>query len=97
MKRSGTAAGKGQSKSVARLQSAKSRPWELIRAHLGGADRFRPPRVRDIANLLDTRIETVSRVLQQLNREQAIHVRGNRVRLLTLASSTPGGVFARMT
>ena len=44
----------------------------------------------EIANLLDTRIETVSRVLQQLNREQAIHVRGNRVRLLTLASSTPG-------
>jgi CRP/FNR family transcriptional regulator len=43
----------------------------------------------EIANLLDTRIETVSRVLQQLNREQAIHVRGNRVRLLTLASSTP--------
>lgn len=42
----------------------------------------------EIANLLDTRIETVSRVLQQLNREQAIQVRGNRVRLLTLASST---------
>lgn len=40
----------------------------------------------EIANLLDTRIETVSRVLQQLHREQAIQVRGNRVRLLTLAS-----------
>jgi CRP/FNR family transcriptional regulator len=43
----------------------------------------------EIANLLDARIETVSRVLQQLHRERAIHVRGNRVRLLTLASSTP--------
>jgi CRP/FNR family transcriptional regulator len=39
----------------------------------------------EIANLLDARIETVSRVLQQLHRERAIHVRGNRVRLLTLA------------
>lgn len=43
----------------------------------------------EIANLLDTRIETVSRVLQQLHREQAILVRGNRVRLLTLAGSIP--------
>jgi CRP/FNR family transcriptional regulator, anaerobic regulatory protein len=42
----------------------------------------------EIANLLDTRIETVSRTLQQLNREQAIHVRGNRVRLLTLTADS---------
>lgn len=42
----------------------------------------------EIANLLDTRIETVSRVLQQLHRERAIDVRGDRVRLLTLAQST---------
>lgn len=41
----------------------------------------------EIANLLDTRIETVSRVLQRLNRERAIYVRGNRVRLLTLAGA----------
>ncbi|HEX2494213.1 MAG TPA: cyclic nucleotide-binding domain-containing protein [Steroidobacter sp.] len=40
----------------------------------------------EIANLLDTRIETVSRTLQQLNREQVIHVRGNRVRLVNAAS-----------
>lgn len=43
----------------------------------------------EIANLLDTRIETVSRTLQQLNREQSIHVRGNRIKLLNLAPSPP--------
>jgi CRP/FNR family transcriptional regulator len=40
---------------------------------------------QDIADLLNTRIETVSRVIQQLNREGAIRVRGNQVRLLSLA------------
>jgi len=39
----------------------------------------------EIANLLDARIETVSRVLQQLHREQAIRVRGGKVSLLSLA------------
>jgi CRP/FNR family transcriptional regulator len=39
----------------------------------------------EIANLLDTRVETVSRVLQQLHREAAIQVRGNRIRLMGLA------------
>lgn len=38
----------------------------------------------EIANLLDTRIETVSRTLQQLHRERAIHVSGSRIRLLKL-------------
>ncbi|HKE93455.1 MAG TPA: helix-turn-helix domain-containing protein, partial [Povalibacter sp.] len=42
---------------------------------------------QEIAELLDTRIETVSRVMQQLHREQAIRVRGNRVNLLTLATA----------
>ena len=41
----------------------------------------------EIANLLDMRIETISRTLQQLNREAAIHVRGNRVRLLDLSGA----------
>lgn len=50
----------------------------------------------EIANLLDTRIETVSRVLQQLHREQAIQVRGNRVRLLTLAGSMPPEAASRL-
>lgn len=40
---------------------------------------------QEIANLLDTRIETVSRMMQQLNREHAIRVRGSKVDLLTLA------------
>ena len=40
---------------------------------------------REIASLLDTRIETVSRVLQQLHREQAIRIRGGKVILLSLA------------
>lgn len=41
---------------------------------------------QEIADFLDTRIETVSRVLQQLNREKAIHVRGSRVNLLRLSA-----------
>jgi len=42
---------------------------------------------QEIADLLDTRIETISRMMQQLNREQAIRVRGSRVRLLNLAAA----------
>ncbi len=41
---------------------------------------------QEIANLLDTRIETVSRVMQRLHREQSIQVRGGRVRLLSLTA-----------
>ena len=41
---------------------------------------------QEIANLLDTRIETVSRVLQSLHRARAIHVRGGRVRLESLTA-----------
>lgn len=40
---------------------------------------------QELADLLDTRIETVSRMMQQLNREGAIKVAGNSVKLLTLA------------
>jgi CRP/FNR family transcriptional regulator len=39
----------------------------------------------EMANLLDTRIETVSRILQQLHREQAIQVRGSKVHVGALA------------
>jgi len=39
----------------------------------------------EMANLLDTRIETVSRILQQLHREQAIQIRGSKVHMGTLA------------
>lgn len=38
----------------------------------------------DIANFLDTRVETVSRILQQLHREKAIHVQGSTVELIEL-------------
>lgn len=40
---------------------------------------------QELADLLDTRIETVSRMMQRLNREGVIKVAGNSVRLLTLA------------
>lgn len=43
---------------------------------------------REIADLLATRIESVSRVMQQLHREQAIRVRGSKVNLLGLALPT---------
>jgi len=39
---------------------------------------------QEIAELLDTRIETISRMMQQLNREEAIRVRGSKVQLLGL-------------
>lgn len=46
---------------------------------------FKLPMSRtEIANILDTRVETVSRTLQQLHREGAICVRGSTVELLDL-------------
>lgn len=39
----------------------------------------------EIANLLDTRIETVSRVMRKLHREGVIQVHGNQVRVLELS------------
>lgn len=46
----------------------------------------------DIANLLDTRVETVSRILQQLHRERAIHVHGSTIELIDLARAEPAGL-----
>lgn len=43
---------------------------------------------QELADLLDTRIETVSRTMQQLNRERAIRIRGNSVSLLALADDS---------
>ena len=37
---------------------------------------------QEIADLLDTRIETISRMIQKLNREDVIRVRGSKVNLL---------------
>lgn len=45
---------------------------------------------QELAALLDTRIETVSRMMQRLNREGAIEVAGSSVRLLTLARESGG-------
>ena len=42
---------------------------------------------QEIADLLDTRIETVSRMLQQLHREGEIHLRGSQVTLLGLGEA----------
>lgn len=39
---------------------------------------------QELAELLDARIETVSRMMQRLNRERAISIRGNSVSLLAL-------------
>lgn len=47
---------------------------------------------REIADLLDTRIETVSRVMQQLHREHAIRVHGNAVTLLRLSRAEAAAV-----
>src|SRR5690606_27406245 len=46
---------------------------------------------QEIADLLDTRIETVSRTMQQMNRERAIRVRGGSVSLLSLADAVSAG------
>ena len=43
----------------------------------------------EIADLLDTRIETVSRVMQKLHREGVIEVHGNNVNLLDLSQGEP--------
>lgn len=40
---------------------------------------------QELANLLDTRIETISRLIQRLHRERAIRVEGNLVTILALA------------
>lgn len=42
---------------------------------------------QELANLLDSRVETISRLIQRLHRERLIHVEGNLVTLLALAPS----------
>ncbi len=43
---------------------------------------------QEIANLLDTRIETVSRMIQKLHREKEIEIAGQQVTLLSLKPAT---------
>lgn len=40
---------------------------------------------QEIANLLDTRIETVSRMIQKMRRAREIEIEGQQVTLLSLA------------
>ncbi|HEY0939714.1 MAG TPA: Crp/Fnr family transcriptional regulator [Steroidobacter sp.] len=41
---------------------------------------------QELANLLDARLETISRQIQRLHRERVIHIKGNLVTLLALGS-----------
>jgi selenocysteine-specific elongation factor len=52
----------------ARLTSADEKVWSEMAPLIGGAERFRPPRVRDIATLLALRETDVRRLLKLLGR-----------------------------
>jgi selenocysteine-specific elongation factor len=52
----------------ARLMPADARSWEEIRPHLGGHDRFRPPRVRDVADFMHLPEPEVRRMFKVLGR-----------------------------
>jgi selenocysteine-specific elongation factor len=51
-----------------RLTPADEKIWQKIAPLLGGAERFRPPRVRDIATLLSQREADIRRLLKLLGR-----------------------------
>ena len=51
-----------------RLTPADEKIWQKIAPLLGGAERFRPPRVRDIATLLTQREADIRRLLKLLGR-----------------------------
>jgi selenocysteine-specific elongation factor len=51
-----------------RLTPADEKIWQKIAPLLGGAERFRPPRVRDIANSLSQREADVRRLLKLVGR-----------------------------
>lgn len=51
-----------------RLTPQDERTWGMIRPLLGGGERFRPPRVRDIAGMLDLAEADVRRLLKLLGR-----------------------------
>ena len=51
-----------------RLAPQDERIWNAIRPLLGGGERFRPPRVRDIAAMLDLHEPEVRRILKLLGR-----------------------------
>ena len=51
-----------------RLTPADEKIWQKIAPLLGGAERFRPPRVRDVATLLSQREAEIRRLLKLLGR-----------------------------
>jgi selenocysteine-specific elongation factor len=51
-----------------RLTPADEKAWQKVALLLGGAERFRPPRVRDIATLLTQREADIRRLLKLLGR-----------------------------
>ena len=51
-----------------RLTPADEKIWQKVAPLLGGAERFRPPRVRDIATLLSQREADIRRLLKLLGR-----------------------------
>ncbi len=51
-----------------RLTPADEKIWQKIAPQLGGAERFRPPRVRDIATLLSLREGDIRRLLKLVGR-----------------------------
>ena len=51
-----------------RLTLADEKIWQKVAPLLGGAERFRPPRVRDIATLLSQREADIRRLLKLLGR-----------------------------
>ena len=79
--------------------------WRRIRPLLGGAERFRPPRVRDIANILGAPEAGVRRLLKMLGRmgkldevaQDHFFLRGTVAEMvavgLDLAAKTAGGQF----
>ncbi|MDH7787072.1 selenocysteine-specific elongation factor [Ochrobactrum sp. 19YEA23] len=55
------------------LSDADTALWERIAPMLGGEARFRPPRVRDIAGLLDEKEEEIRRILKLGGRMGRVH------------------------
>ncbi|MFK0685309.1 selenocysteine-specific translation elongation factor [Ochrobactrum sp. BD67] len=55
------------------MSDADEALWQRIAPLLGGAARFRPPRVRDIAGVLDEREEDIRRLLKLAGRMGRVH------------------------
>ncbi|MBA8819439.1 selenocysteine-specific translation elongation factor [Ochrobactrum sp. P6BS-III] len=55
------------------MSDADTALWERIAPMLGGEARFRPPRVRDIAGLLDEKEEEIRRILKLGGRMGRVH------------------------